>query len=243
MAIGSDPDGSERVFVVTGASGALGSALTLSLLSQGARVVGLGRHSERLAPELAAYAERCHSFEVDVSNQAEVARVLNEIEQRYRHIDGAALIAGGFAGGKPIHEHEDDSEWRAMLDANLNTAYASLGPLLARMVPRGAGSVVLVGSRAAVRPWESAKSAAYAAAKAGVVALAQAAAAEVLRHGVRVNVVLPSTLDTPANRSSMPNADFSRWVSLDSMTRVIEFLLSDAARDISGAVLPVYGRA
>jgi NAD(P)-dependent dehydrogenase (short-subunit alcohol dehydrogenase family) len=111
------------------------------------------------------------------------------------------------------------------------------------MVARGRGSVVLVGSRAAVQPWTSTGGAAYAASKAAVVALAQAVAAEVLPHGVRVNAVLPSTLDTPANRAAMPKADPSRWVSLASAAGVVAFLLGDDARDVSGAAVPLYGRA
>jgi len=103
--------------------------------------------------------------------------------------------------------------------------------------------VVVIGSRAAVEPWTSAGAAAYAASKAAVVALAQAAAAEVRDRGVRVNAVLPSTLDTPANRAAMPGADATKWVTLESAAQVVAFLLSDEARDIQGAALPVYGRA
>jgi NAD(P)-dependent dehydrogenase (short-subunit alcohol dehydrogenase family) len=110
------------------------------------------------------------------------------------------------------------------------------------MVQRQRGSIVVIGSRAAARPWESANAAAYAAAKGGLLALVKATAAEVLADGVRLNVVHPSTIDTAANRSAMPNADFGKWVSPESLSGVIEFLLSDAARDISGAEIPVYGR-
>jgi NAD(P)-dependent dehydrogenase (short-subunit alcohol dehydrogenase family) len=130
-----------------------------------------------------------------------------------------------------------------MLAANLETARVSLQALLPGMVERKRGSIVLVGSRAAERPWESAKAAAYAASKAAVVALAGAVAAEVRQAGVRVNVILPSTIDTPQNRASMPKADVSRWVTPESIADVAKFLLSDAARDISGAVIPVYGQA
>jgi NAD(P)-dependent dehydrogenase (short-subunit alcohol dehydrogenase family) len=111
------------------------------------------------------------------------------------------------------------------------------------MVARANGSVVVVGSRAVERPWTSANATAYAATKAGVVAMAQAAAVEVLEHGVRINAILPSTLDTPANRRAMPDADPARWVTTSSVAGVIAFLLSDAARDISGAAIPLYGRA
>jgi NAD(P)-dependent dehydrogenase (short-subunit alcohol dehydrogenase family) len=130
-----------------------------------------------------------------------------------------------------------------MVGTNLDTAERSLRALLPGMVARGGGSVVVIGSRAVERPWTSAGAAAYAATKAAVVALAQAIAAEVLEHGVRVNAVLPSVIDTAANRSAMPDADPSRWVSPSSLAGVIGFLLSDDARDVSGAAIPVYGRA
>jgi NAD(P)-dependent dehydrogenase (short-subunit alcohol dehydrogenase family) len=155
----------------------------------------------------------------------------------------AALVAGTWRGGKALHEEVDDATWQVLLKANLETVYHGLRALLPGMVARGRGSIVVVGSRAAVAPSTSARSAAYAATKAAVVALAQATAAEVMARGVRVNAVLPSTLDTPANRASMPTADASRWVSLSSAAGVIAFLLGDEARDISGAALPVYGRA
>jgi NAD(P)-dependent dehydrogenase (short-subunit alcohol dehydrogenase family) len=111
------------------------------------------------------------------------------------------------------------------------------------MVARRSGSIVVVGSRSAESPASSARAAAYAASKAAVVALAQAVAAEVRDHGVRVNAILPSTLDTPANRTAMPKADASRWVSLESAAGLVAFLLGEEARDISGAAVPVYGRA
>jgi NAD(P)-dependent dehydrogenase (short-subunit alcohol dehydrogenase family) len=130
-----------------------------------------------------------------------------------------------------------------MVSSNLETAHASLRALLPGMVARKSGSVVLVGSRAVERPWTSAGAAEYAASKAAVVALAQVAAEETLSAGVRVNAILPSTLDTPANRSAMPDADSSRWVSTDSAAEVIAFLLSPSARDVSGAAIPVYGRS
>ena len=142
-----------------------------------------------------------------------------------------------------MFEGDFDARWRKMLDQNLESARVALQALLPPMVAAKKGSIVLIGSRAAQRPWESTGAAAYAASKAAVLALAQAVAAEVLEDNVRVNVVLPSTLDTSANRAAMPNVDPSRWVTRESLCDVIGFLLSDAARDVSGAALPVYGRA
>src|SRR5262249_55887590 len=127
----------------------------------------------------------------------------------------AALIAGGWGGGTPLHEAPDDV-YERMMRTNLDTAYRALHALLPDMVKAKRGSIVVVGSRAVERPWTSAGAAAYAASKAGVVTLAQACAQEVLEQGVRVNAILPSTMDTPANRASSPGADFTKWVSLES---------------------------
>jgi NAD(P)-dependent dehydrogenase (short-subunit alcohol dehydrogenase family) len=110
------------------------------------------------------------------------------------------------------------------------------------MKERGGGSIVAIGSRAAERPWESASAAAYAASKAAVVSLIKTTAQEMLGTGVRLNAVLPSTLDTPANRAAMPQANFSRWVALTELNQVIAFLLSQASSAVTGAALPVYGR-
>jgi NAD(P)-dependent dehydrogenase (short-subunit alcohol dehydrogenase family) len=121
--------------------------------------------------------------------------------------------------------------------------FHALHALLPGMVAGKHGSIVVIGSRAVERPWTSAGAAAYAASKSAAVTLAQTAAQEVLAHGVRINAILPSTMDTPANRAAMPSVDPTTWVSLESAAGVIAFLLSDEARDVSGAAIPVYGRA
>ena len=139
--------------------------------------------------------------------------------------------------------HEGDASFASMLEANALTVHAALLGLLPGMVERRAGSVVVVGSRNVERPWLGANAAGYTASKAAAVSLAQAAAAEVLGSRVRVNAVLVSTMDTPANRKAMPDVDPSTWVSTESVSSVIAFLLSDAARDVSGAEIPIYGRA
>lgn len=230
------------VCVVTGAAGAVGQALVGELCQRGYRIAALGRShdAERLE------ALRSHGavlpLTLDAANPADWRGALETITRELGAPTGAALVAGGWRGGKPVHE-EPDEIWDAMLAMNLATARSSLKALLAGMIERGSGSIVLFGSRAAERPWESARAAAYAASKAAVVALAQAAGSDSIQHGVRVNALLPSTVDTPQNRAAMPGADFSRWVSTASLADVVHFLLSDASRDVSGAALPVYGRA
>jgi len=229
--------------VVPGAAGALGSALVSYLAARGARVVAVDRPEAgaRLA-EVAREAVGVVPIEIGTTSSETWSPVIDRISADFGPPAGAVLVAGGYRGGRRLVERDGDSTWRSMIEMNLESARVALSALLGPMVTAKRGSIVLVGSRAAVRPWEHAGSAAYAAAKAAVVALAQTAAAEVIDHGVRVNVVLPSTIDTPNNRKAMPNEDWSRWVSPGSLCDVIGFLLSDAARDVTGAAIPVYGR-
>jgi len=232
------------VVVVTGAAGALGSSLVRYLAARGRTVVAIDRPGagSRLA-EVAREAPGVQPLELEATSAETWSPVMERITTDFGPPAGAVLVAGGYAGGKRFFEGDADATWRKMLDQNLESARVSLQALLPSMVLAKRGSIVLIGSRAAVRPWESRGAAAYAASKAALLALMQSVAVEVLDDGVRLNAVLPSTLDTPANRSAMPNVDPSRWVSTESLCNVIHFLLSDAARDVSGAAIPVYGRS
>jgi NAD(P)-dependent dehydrogenase (short-subunit alcohol dehydrogenase family) len=243
-----DPNQASDVALVTGAAGALGAEVARALAARGCKVALVdGEHArgrlEQLAASLGGTPAAC-IVSGDVTLEATWAEAMPRIAAELGAPPSrAALIAGAWRGGKALHEEAGDETWRTMLSANVETVYRALRAVLPPMVARGRGSVVVVGSRAAAEPATSARSAAYAASKAAVVALAQAVAAEVLPHGVRLNAILPSTLDTPANRSSMPKADPSKWVSLPSAAGIVAFLLSDDARDVSGAALPVYGRS
>lgn len=222
--------------VVTGASGALGSGVVRALAQAGQRVIAVDRDEQR-AKQLFAGVAGCRVLSFDISSVESWSAELGDSP-----IAGAVLVAGTWKGGKRLFEAGADANWSTLMSANLETARISMQALLPRMVLAKSGSIVAIASRSALRPWESAKSAGYAASKAAVLALVQACAAEVLQDGVRVNAVLPSTIDTPANRAAMPKHDPAQWVSVESLAGVIGFLLSDAARDISGAAIPVYGR-
>jgi NAD(P)-dependent dehydrogenase (short-subunit alcohol dehydrogenase family) len=235
------------IVAITGGAGALGSALAAHLVAREHRVLllDMDRSSERLA-KLAGElgAERAATHAGDFARAETWDAALEVSKQRFGALPTlGALIAGGWAGGAPLHEAKDDQAFTKMMSSNVDTAYRAMRALLPGMVAAKSGSLVVIGSRAVERPWTSTGAAAYAASKAAVVTMAETVAQEVLEHGVRVNAVLPSTMDTPANRASMPSADPSKWVSLASASSVIAFLLSDDARDVSGAVLPVYGQA
>lgn len=229
-----------NVTLITGAAGALGTSVVAHLRSVGHAVaaVELPRSADRLQ---GLGADLTLAFDTNAPDgwAPQVARVEKELGP----VTGAVLIAGAWQGGSPLHTRTDDAVWQSMFSANQESVYRALRALLPGMVQRKHGSVVVIGSRAAARPDSSAGAAEYAATKSAVVALAQAAAQEVLEARVRINAVLPSTMDTPANRKAMPAVDPARWVATQSMAQVIAFLLSDAAADISGAAIPVYGRS
>ncbi len=235
------PEQSQQVVLVTGANGALGSAVVARCAADGARVVALER-SKSGEVTLQRESPQVLRLSASTSDAQALPSAIARAEADVGALSGAVLTAGAWRGGHDFHEAAAAADYRTVMDANLEAANVALRAILPGMIERQRGSVVLIGSRSGVRPYSAPGDAAYAAAKAALTALAQAIAAEVLAHGVRVNLVLPSTIDTEANRQAMPDADHSRWVTTDSLGDVLGFLLSDGARDISGAAIPVYGR-
>lgn len=233
-----------KVAIVTGGAGALGGAVVQTLLAAGASVA-VPTHREG---ELAALRERLglgaeaplSGAPVELTDEAAVSAYYGQVVAERGGLDILVNLAGGFDGGKPVHE-AGWAIWERQLELNLKTAVLSCAAATPHLIARGGGAIVNVGTRTATQP--GAKLAAYAAAKRAVLQLTEAMAAELRDHEITVNSVLPSTIDTPANRSGSPNADYSRWVSPEALARVILFLVGPDARAISGAHLPVYGKA
>jgi NAD(P)-dependent dehydrogenase (short-subunit alcohol dehydrogenase family) len=230
-----------RVALVTGASGALGGALARRLLDQGERVALLDREAGRLErgfPELRSAPERARAFSVDLADGEAVARAVAEVVAVFGRIDAAFNVAGAYRGGANV-EATSDADWQLLLDANFRSTLHVCRAVVPRMRAQGGGAIVNVGSRASLGG--DAGVSAYAVAKTAVLRLTESLAAEGKRDGVRVNCVLPGTIDTPANRAAMPDADPSGWVPLDALVDAILFLASPAARAVHGAALPVFG--
>jgi NAD(P)-dependent dehydrogenase (short-subunit alcohol dehydrogenase family) len=222
-----------KAIVITGASGALGKVVADAAVARGARVAGINR----AAAKGGTTADRIELGGVDLSDAAQALQAVDAAAAHFGRLDALINIAGAFtfetvADGDP-------KTWQRLYAINVTTALNASRAAIPHLVASGAGRIVNIGAVAALQA--DAGMGAYAASKAGVHRLTEALAAE-LKGKVTVNAVLPSIIDTPANRRDMPKADFTAWVTADELANVILFLASDAASAVTGALLPVRGR-
>lgn len=225
-----------KTALVTGATGGLGTQVTRMLLAAGAKVAGLAPHirqSDFPGPSFIA-------LPAQISTPDSAISAVDAALAQLGHLDVLAHLVGGFAGGSRL-DQTDDPTWQRMFDLNLNSAFQLLRALLPHMRRAQNGRIIAIGSRAALDPGPG--MAAYNASKAALVSLIRTIALENKDAGITANVILPGTMDTPANRQSDPQADFSRWVQPASVASLIVWLAGDQARDVTGAVIPVYGAA
>ena len=233
----------DQVAIVTGAYGALGQAVSRKLAEAGARLVLVGRDAAKLesfVQTLDVPAGSVLAVPADVTDPDGVSQLVEAALERFGQIDMLFNIVGGWAGGTTVAD-TDVETWERMLRMNLTSVFLVSRAVLSHMAARGYGKIVNVSSKTATQ--SGARRAAYAVAKAGVLKLTEAMAAEFKGHGINVNAVLPSTIDTEANRRAMPDADFSTWVTPEQVADVMLWLASDAAETIHGAAVPVYGLA
>jgi NAD(P)-dependent dehydrogenase (short-subunit alcohol dehydrogenase family) len=236
-------DFSGKTVLVAGGTGGLGRAVSLAFLQSGAHVAVTWRNEkEFLALKDAAGegASRLAGFNVDVTDTRRTADLASQILSQWSRLDVLVNTVGGYAGGIPLWNLEPEVLER-MVSLNLRSGYALAKAVVPAMIARKSGAIVNVAAKAA---WDHAAGAsAYAATKAAAVALMDSLAADLLGSGVRVNSILPSIIDTAANRADMPNADFSKWPKAEDIAKVVLFLASDDARVIHGASIPVFGIA
>jgi NAD(P)-dependent dehydrogenase (short-subunit alcohol dehydrogenase family) len=234
----------DKTAIVTGGAGALGGAVVKALLEAGAAVVVPYQFEgdlEKLRDRAGLSASASlGGTRLDLTDDAAVTHYYADVARQRGGVDILVNLAGGFGGGKPVHE-TPWSLWQQQLELNLKTAVLSCAAAVPHMLARGSGAIVNVSTRTATQP--AAHLAAYAAAKRAVLQLTEALAAELRDRNVTANAILPSVIDTPANRQNSPAEDASRWVKPEEIARVILFLVGPDARIISGAALPVYGRA
>lgn len=231
-----------KVVIVTGANGNLGQAVAEGLARLGARRVLVDRSSDRLAgiyPQ-AAQAGDLFANGIDLADAAHARRLVADVLARFQRIDVLINTVGGFAGGKRVHE-DDSATWEKMFSINLHTTLNACRAVVPEFLRQGSGRIVNVAARAALTGVPTLG--AYSAAKSAVIRLTESLAGELKDHGITVNCVLPGTIDTPQNRQDMPQADHGKWVAPAAIADAILFLASDAARAVTGAALPVYGRS
>jgi NAD(P)-dependent dehydrogenase (short-subunit alcohol dehydrogenase family) len=228
-----------KVALVAGGTGGLGRAVSLEFLEEGATVVVTYRKQEELAALKAAAgadSARIDGNEVDVTNEQAVRGLVEAIRARHGRLDVLVNAVGAYAGGMPLWEQES-ATFERMLNLNFRSGYVLLRAALPAMLSQGHGAIVNVASTAALD--HGAGNAAYAASKAAALALVDSLAEDLKGTAVRANSILPSVIDTEANRKAMPKADFSKWPKPEEIARVILFLVSDDAKLIRGSAIRV----
>lgn len=229
-----------KVVLVAGGTGGLGRAVSQAFLGEGAQVAVTYRSEKEFSELKRAVDVRAslHGYQVDVTDDTAVSQLVKEIVAGSGCLDVMVNAVGAYAGGTPIWQ-TDPAVFDRMLALNLRSGYVLSRHVVPQMLKQRSGSIVSVSSRAAID--HAAGAAAYAASKAASVALFDSLAADLKGTGVRVNSVLPSLIDTDANRKAMPDADFSKWPKPEDIAKVIVFLCSEDAKLVHGASVPVYG--
>jgi NAD(P)-dependent dehydrogenase (short-subunit alcohol dehydrogenase family) len=234
-----------RVALLTGGAGGLGQAVSTAFAAAGAAVVIVesehtGPAAEALIAAASMRGERMTYVAADVLDEDSVQAVIDTVVAQQQRLDIVVNLVGGYAAGQPVTAL-DLATWQRMLDLNVRTAFLVSKHAGSVMAGQGSGCILNISARGARTGRKHA--AAYAVAKSAIITLTEVQAEEMRDQGVRVNCILPSIIDTPANRAAMPDADFSRWPRPEAVARVLLFLASDDAKLISGASIPVYGLA
>jgi NAD(P)-dependent dehydrogenase (short-subunit alcohol dehydrogenase family) len=226
----------DKVVLVTGANGGLGASVTQAFLDAGATVVGTSRKIEQTefsGPDFTALA-------ADIASAHGAKLLIEQVISKFGRLDVLAHTVGGFAGGKSVAD-TDETTFQQMFAMNLNATFYLLRAAVPALRKSGAGRIIAIGSRAAVEPGPGVG--AYSASKAAMVSLIRTVAAENHDAGMTANVILPGTIDTPANRKAMADADFSKWVKPATIASLMVWLAGVAGKDVNGAVIPVYGES
>ena len=226
-----------KIVAVTGGFGQLGLAVVQAARDAGAQVAALDR--ARVPADVKAVADTLVLGELDLADPDTAVKALDQVAARLGGLDALVNVAGTFRW-ETLEKGSLDT-WDLLYRVNLRSAVSTSRAALPHLMKRGGGRIVNIGAGAAAAK-TGAGMGAYTASKAGVAKLTESLAEELKDRGITVNAVLPSIIDTPANRADMPKADFSRWVAPRAIADVIVFLLSDQARAVTGALIPVSGR-
>jgi NAD(P)-dependent dehydrogenase (short-subunit alcohol dehydrogenase family) len=233
-------DFSGKIVLITGGTGALGRAVAQAFGTLNATTVVtyiIDEEMEDVKTKIKTIAEL---VKADITKEDQAKKLVSHVINTYDRIDVLVNVVGGYLGGKSVAEL-DETEWDKMMNMNLKSAFLISKHVIPLMVSAKHGKIVHISSRTGLK--SDGYDSAYSASKSGLIRLVESISEEVKEHGINVNCILPSTIDTEANRKAMPNSDFSKWVKTEDLANVVLFLCSDEAKVINGAAIPAYGLA
>jgi len=228
-----------KIVLMTGAAGQLGHVVARAFAAAGARLVLVDRAPDRLSQMFGDLPDALLIGGTDVTDPTSVAAMVGKAIAERGRIDALLNMAGGWRGGQPLHE-VDPETWDFVMDLNAKSVYLVCRAVIPYMLAQGGGKIVSVAAKSGLQG--AAGTSIYNASKAVVIRLTESMSAELKDRGINVNCVLPTIIDTPQNRQSMPKSDPAKWVTPEQMAGVLMFLASDSATAIHGAAIPVYGR-
>jgi NAD(P)-dependent dehydrogenase (short-subunit alcohol dehydrogenase family) len=233
-------DFSGKVVLITGGTGALGRAVAQAFGTSNATTVVtyiIEEEREDVKSKIKTIAEL---VKADITKEDQAKKLVSHVIKTYDRIDVLVNVVGGYLGGKTVAEL-DETEWDKMMNMNLKSAFLISKHVIPLMVAAKHGKMVHISSRTGLK--SDGYDSAYSASKSGLIRLVESISEEVKEHNINVNCILPSTIDTEANRNAMPNSDFSKWVKTEDLANLVLFLCSDEAKVINGAAIPAYGLA
>lgn len=236
-------DFKQKIVMITGAAGFLGSTTTHAFHNAGATIAVVDRlrnDMEQAFGETMPENEHCLYVAADLLDEGSVANMVNQVIERFGRIDVLVNIAGGYSAGSPVHKTPLRT-WDFMLNLNARSVFLVCRSVIPHMLNQSEGKIISVAARAGLQG--KANMAAYVVSKSAVIRLTESMSAEVKDKNINVNCILPGTIDTERNREDTPDADFSKWVKPEDIANVILFLASDTSRAINGAAIPVYGQS
>ena len=232
---------SNKIVLVTGGTGALGSSITKAFLESKATVISSYHNDkEKIDKTQTDTKPTVQLIKANITNEEEIEKLVLSVLDKYGSIDILVNVVGAFIGGKTVMELEE-KEWDMMMNVNLKSAFLISKHVARQMISSKYGKIIHISSRLGLH--SEGFDSAYAASKSGLIRLVESLAEETKRSNINVNCIMPSIIDTQANRKAMPNADFNKWVKPEDLANVVLFLCSEEAKTITGAAIPTFGVA
>lgn len=228
---------SNKVVLITGGTGAFGRTLVKKFLDSGAKTIASFRN-ETEAAKLKSTNPQVEIIKLDISSEKEILKAVPILIRKFAKIDILVNTVGGYLGGKNVTQLGED-EWEAMMNLNLKSAFLISKHVIPVMKSGNGGNIILVSSKTGLK--SDGYDSAYAASKAALIRFVESISLEFREHKININCILPTTIDTEANRRAMPNADFSKWLSSEDLANVVLFLSSSDSKVINGAAIQTYG--